>query len=102
MENGKLVILVALPHRDSKDFAALMGQVLDGQGWPIAGAHVALVASGRRLSDETRQQATTDAQGWYRLRDIARRKIDGKPIELRIVVRKEGCADLESPFLSLN
>jgi RNA polymerase sigma factor (sigma-70 family) len=67
-ENGKLVIRVALPHLDSKDFAALMGQVLDDQGRPIAGAHVALVGLRRLLSDEPRQQTTTDSQGRYRLR----------------------------------
>ena len=37
-ENGKLVIRVAAPSRDSQDFVALTGQVLDAQGRPIAGA----------------------------------------------------------------
>ena len=90
MENGKLLIQVALPYRDSKDFAALIGQVLDDQVRPVARAQIALVALGRRLSDEPRQQATTDTQGRYRLRETPRRRIDGNPKELRIAVTNEG------------
>ena len=36
-DNGRLVIRVAVPERDSKDFGAVTGQVLDDKGRPIAG-----------------------------------------------------------------
>ena len=45
--------------------------------------------------------ATTDRQGRYRMRDIPRRAIDGRPLALRIVVTKDGYAGLESPSLTL-
>ena len=35
--NGRLVIHLAVPDRDSKDFGALTGQVLDDNDRPIAG-----------------------------------------------------------------
>ncbi len=80
-DNGKLVIHVAMSNRDAKDFGAVTGQVLDRDGRPIAGAFAGLATlGGYRVSDELRHQSTTNAQGWYRLRDIPRRRIDGAPI----------------------
>ena len=101
-ENGKLVIRVAAPSRDSQDFVALTGQVLDAQGRPIAGARVALWTPGTRVSSEPRHQATTESQGRYRLRDIPRRAIDGQPLQVRLRVTKEGYAGLELTSLALN
>ncbi|MFI5456191.1 MAG: sigma-70 family RNA polymerase sigma factor [Isosphaerales bacterium] len=100
-DKGKLVIRVAIPYRDSKDFGALTGQVLDSQERPVAGARVAVSSMGRRDANDLSNNTTTDAQGRYRLRDIPRRAIDGKPLRMRIVVTKEGYAGLESPFLTL-
>jgi RNA polymerase sigma factor (sigma-70 family) len=102
-ENGKLVLRVSFLHRDAKDFAALTGQVLDEEGQPIAGARVGLWPPGRapRDQDSLRYTATTDPQGRYRLRDIPRLGIDGKPLELRLTVTKEGYAGVQSPRLTL-
>ncbi len=102
-ENGKLVVRVVFPHRDTKDFAALTGQVLDEEGKPIAGARVDLGPPGRVRGDQSEvgYMATTDPQGRYRLRDILRWAIDGKPIELRLTVTKEGYAGVQTPRLTL-
>ncbi len=101
-DNGKLVIHVAMSNRDAKDFGAVTGQVLDRDGRPIAGAFAGLATlGGYRVSDELRHQSTTNAQGWYRLRDIPRGRIDGAPLEPRIVVAKEGYAGFVSEPLLL-
>ena len=99
-DNGKLVIAAAIPARDSKDFGAVRGQVLDDKGRPIAGVHVGLAATEYRVSDELRHHSTTNADGWYRLRCIPRRKIDGAPLTFQIVVVKEGYAGFVSPPLT--
>ena len=100
-DNGRLVIRAALPDRNSKDFGAVAGLVLDAKNRPISGVSVGLAATRYRVSDELRHQATTDAQGRYRLRDIPRRKIDDEPFEFQIVVVKEGFAGFVSPQLTL-
>ena len=98
-ENGKLVMRVFVPHRDAKDYAALTGQIVDEAGKPVAGARVALGPPGQAPldGDELRNSATTDPRGQYRLRDIPRRGIDGKPIEVRLTVIKDGYAGMQSP-----
>jgi len=102
-ENGGLLIRVAIPYRDAKDFAALTGQVLEEQGRPLAGAHVALVSAPGffRMPDELQYATTTDPQGRYRLREVPSRAIDGKPLEVMLMVTKEGYASLQSPRLIL-
>ncbi len=102
-ENGKLALCVLFLHRDTDDFGALTGQILDEEAKPIAGARVGLWPPGREPRDfnELRHMATTDPQGRYRLRDIPRRAIDGKPLELRLTVTKEGYAGVRSPRLTL-
>ncbi|HEX3449551.1 MAG TPA: carboxypeptidase regulatory-like domain-containing protein, partial [Isosphaeraceae bacterium] len=100
-DNGRLLIRVAVPGRDSKDFGAVTGQVLDEKGRPIAGARVGLAAARNRVSHELRHQSTTDAQGWFRLRDIPRRTIDSEPSKFQIVVVKKGYAGFVSPPLTL-
>jgi RNA polymerase sigma factor (sigma-70 family) len=100
-DNGRLVIRTALPDRDSKDFGAVTGQVLDSKDRPIVGVSVGIAATRYRVSDELRHQAMTDAQGRYRLRDIPRRKIDGEAFEFQIVVVREGYAGVVSPRLTL-
>ncbi len=79
----------------------MAGLVLDAKNRPISGVSVGLAATRYRVSDELRHQATTDAQGRYRLRDIPRRKIDDEPFEFQIVVVKEGFAGFVSPQLTL-
>ena len=100
-DKGMLVIRVAIPYRDSKDFTVITGQVLDEQGRPVAGARVGITAMVRRDPNALTTIATTDRQGRYRIRDIPRRAIDGRTLALRIVVTKEGYAGLESPSLTL-
>jgi RNA polymerase sigma factor (sigma-70 family) len=100
-DNGRLVIRVAMPHRDSNDFGAVTGQVLDDKGQPIPGVRVGLATTRYRVSDELRHQSTTNAEGRYRLRDIPRRMIDGEPLRFQIVVVKEGYAGFVSPQLTL-
>ena len=98
-ENGKLVMRVFVPHRDAKDYAALTGQIVDEAGKPVAGARVALGPPGQAPldGDKLHNSATTDPRGQYRLRDIPRRGIDGKPIEVRLTVIKDGFAGMQSP-----
>jgi len=102
-DNGKLVIRVAIPYRDAKEFAALTGQILDENGRPIAGAHVGLVAAPGffRMPNKLQYATTTDPLGRYRLREIPSRAIDGKPLEVRLIVTKEGNAGFQSPGLTL-
>ena len=91
-----------MPARDSKDFGAITGQVLDDQDRPIAGVRVGLAATRYRVSDELKHQSTTNAKGRYRLGDIPRRRIDGEPFAFQIVVAKQGYAGFVSPSLTLN
>ena len=102
-EKSRLVVRVLFPHRDSTDFAALTGQILDEEGKPIAGARVTLQEPARTPRDagELRYRATTDPQGRYRLRNIPRWAIDGKLLELRLTVTKEGYAGVQTPRLTL-
>ncbi len=102
-ESGKLVFRVWFQHRDAKDFGALTGQVVDEEGKPIAGARVTLQQPERapRGADEVRYRATTDPQGRYRLRDIPRWAIDGKPLDVRLTVTKEGYAGVQTPRVTL-
>ena len=100
IENGGLVIRVAMPNRDAQDFGAVTGQVLDDMNRPIPGARVGLAATSYRVSNELRHQSTTNALGQYRLRDIPRRGIDGKPLNFQIVVAKERYAGFVSPPLA--
>ena len=101
-DNGKLVIRVSVPYRDAKDFAALTGQIIDEDGQPIARARVGFVPPGiGEMPSELSHGATTDPGGRYRLRDIPRRAIDGKPLGLRLTVTKEGYAGVQSPRLNL-
>jgi len=102
-DNGKLVIRVAIPYRDAKDFAALTGQILDENGRPIAGAHVSMVAAPGffRVPNKLQHATTTDPRGRYRLREIPSRAIDGKPLEVLLMVTKEGHAGFQSPRLTL-
>ena len=101
-EKGKLVLRVTVPYRDAKDFGALTGQVLDEYGSPVAGAHVGVWPPGApREPDGLRHRATTDPQGRYRLRDIPRRAIDGKPLEVRLTVTKAGYAGVQFERLTL-
>ena len=95
------MIRVALPDRDSKDFGNLTGQVVDDQDRPVTGVHVGIATAGDRVSNELRHQSTTNAQGQYRLREIPRRAVDGRPLELRILLAKEGYASVVSPSLTL-
>ncbi len=100
VENGRLVIRVALPDRDTQDLGAVTGQVLDDLNRPIPGALVGLAATDYHVSRELRHQSTTNAEGWYRLRDIPRRGIDGKPLKFQIVATKERRAGFVSPELA--
>jgi hypothetical protein len=101
-DNGNLLIRVSIPYRDARDFAAITGQILDEGGKPIAGARVAFVRPGvPELPSVSRFSATTDPSGRYRLRDIPRRAIDGKPLEPRLTVTREGYAGVQSPRLNL-
>ena len=50
---------------------------------------------------ELRHRSTTDHHGRYRLRDIPRRAIDGKPLEARLSVTKEGYGGVQLPLPSL-
>ncbi len=100
-DKGTLVIRVRIPYRDSKDFGAVTGQVVDNEERPIAGARVAVSSMGRRETSDLPNSTTTDAQGRYWLRDIPRRAIDGKPLALRIIATKKDYAGVESPVLSL-
>ncbi|WP_422929164.1 sigma-70 family RNA polymerase sigma factor [Singulisphaera sp. PoT] len=101
-ENSKLLLRVTVSHRDARDFAALTGEVLDEQGRAISGAHVAVTIMGREPAPgELRYRSTTDRQGRYRLRDIPRWAIDGKPLEPRLSVRKEGYGGVQIPVPSL-
>jgi hypothetical protein len=100
IENGKLVIQVAMPDRDTQDFGAVTGQVLDENDRPIPGVFVALAANSWFISDELRHHATTNALGQYRLGDIPRRRIDGKPSDFQIVAAKERFAGFVSPPLT--
>jgi len=102
-ENGGLVIRVALPGRSAQDVSAIAGQVVDADGRPIPGAHVAIAMGGGRVSsNHLWHQTTTDSQGRYRLREIPRRTIDGKPLRVTLIVSKEGYVGIQSPPLSLS
>jgi Carboxypeptidase regulatory-like domain len=100
IENGRLVIRVSLPDRESSDFGAVTGLVLDEKDRPLPGVLVGLATSGSRVSNELRHHSTTTALGRYRLRDIPRRGIDGKPLEFQVVVAKQGHAGVVSTPLS--
>jgi hypothetical protein len=100
-EDGKLIIRVDLADRSSKDLGSLTGQVLDAQGQPIEGAEVAVASMGNPNSNEPRHRATTDAQGRYRLLDLPRRTIDGRPLPMRVLVSRSGYAGLATR-ISLN
>ena len=62
-DKGMLVIRVAIPYRESKDFTVITGQVLDEQGGPVAGARVGITAMMRRDPNTLNIVATTDRQG---------------------------------------
>ena len=101
-EEGKLVFRVTVPYRDARDYGALTGQVLDEQGTPVAGAQVGVWGEGEsRETDDLPHRATTDPQGRYRLREIPRRAIDGQPLQVRLIVTRDGFAGLQTPFLPL-
>ena len=102
-ENGRLVIRVALPGRGARDVSAIAGQVIDADGRPIPGVHVALAMGGLRVpSNDPWHQTTTDSRGRYRLREIPRVEIDGKPSRVALIVAKEGYVGVQSPPLSLS
>jgi RNA polymerase sigma factor (sigma-70 family) len=101
-EHGRLLIRVALPARSAQDVSAITGQVIDSNGRPIAGAHVALAIGGRVPSQQLWHQATTDALGRYRLREVPRRTIDGKPQRVALVIAKDGYVGIQSKPLSLS
>ena len=100
-DKGRLVIRVALPDRKSRDFGAITGQVVDDHDRPIAGVKVGMTTGGFHVSSELRHQSTTNAEGQYRLREIPRRAIDGRRLELQILLAKEGYASFVSPSLTL-
>jgi RNA polymerase sigma factor (sigma-70 family) len=102
IENGRLIIRVAMPDRDSRDLGAVTGQVLDDKDCPISGVLVGLAANQYRVSNELRHQSTTNRDGWYRLRDIPRRGIDGKPLKFPIVAAKNGYAGFVAPPVALD
>jgi peroxiredoxin len=56
-----------------------------------------MTTAGYRVSNELRHQSTTNAHGRYHLRDIPRRDINGRPLELRILLAKAGYASFVSP-----
>jgi RNA polymerase sigma factor (sigma-70 family) len=101
-ENGRLVLRITLPGRSAQDVSAIAGQVVDVDGRPIPGVRVALAMGGRVPSNDPWHQTATDAQGRYRLREIPRRTIDGKPLRATLVVAKEGYVGIQSPPLSLS
>ena len=102
IENGRLVIRVSLPDRDADDLGAVTGLVLDDNDRPIAGVRLGLAARVDFISSELRHQSTTNYEGRYRLRDIPRRGIDGRPLPFQIVAVKEGFAGVVSPPLALH
>ena len=103
-ENGRLMIRVALPGRSAQDVSALAGQVVDVAGRPIPGARVAVTMGGGGPvpSNHLWHQATTDVEGRYRLREIPRTMIDGKPLKVALIVSKEGYVGIQSPLLTLS
>ena len=60
-----------------------------------------MTTGGFHVSSELRHQSTTNADGQYRLREIPRRGIDGRPLELQILLAKDGYASFVSPSLTL-
>ena len=102
-ENGSLMIRVALPGRSAHDVSAIAGQVVDVDGRPIPGASVVVAGSGGLVpSNHLWHQATTDVEGRYRLREIPRTMIDGKPLKAALIVSKEGYVGIQSPLLTLS
>ena len=93
------MIRVALAERGRKDVVAVTGRVIDSQRQPIPGRHV-VVAIGGPVSDDPWHQATTDSQGRYRLREVVRTGIDGKPLRVLLLVTKEGYVGVESAILN--
>jgi hypothetical protein len=100
-EAGQLLIRVALPATVPGDLAALTGKVVDSLGQRIAVAEVALRTPGAFAASEPRRKAMTDDQGRYRLTDIPRLGIGGKPLPVNVWVTKEGYAGFESALLTL-
>ena len=75
--------------------------MVDDHDRPIAGVKVGMITGGSHVSSELRHQSTTNAEGQYRLREIPRRAIDGRPLELQILLAKEGYASFVSPSRTL-
>ena len=103
-ENGRLVIRVVLPERRAQDVASITGQVVDADGRPLSGVRVviAMGAAGPVPSKQLWHRATTDVLGRYRLREIPRTAIDGKPLKVALIVSKEGHVGIQSPLVTLS
>ncbi len=102
IEQGKLVIRVGLSEPKSAELGELTGQVLDEQGRPVAGARVGLgfawdLREGARASSrDARHWTTSDPQGRFHIGSIPRRYADGNPMNLQVVVAKDGFARANS------
>ena len=98
IERGKLVIRLTLSEPKSAELGELTGQVLDEQGELVAGALVGLgwggdIGKGAEWSSpDARHWTTSDRQGRYRIGSIARHDYDGKPLNIQVMVKKEGFA----------
>jgi hypothetical protein len=94
------MIQVRIAEPDKKAFGELTGKVTDSSGRPIPGVLVALVTVegtvGSAMSAAEEHQATTDAQGSYRLRMIPRTTPAGKPLKIQLAITKQGYAGLDT------
>jgi RNA polymerase sigma factor (sigma-70 family) len=100
LTGGVLTVRVTLAETDPKTLSNLTGRVVDTEGRPIAGAHIALKihekgASG--ASNDERHKATTDGGGRYVLRSIPLQGPRGDPLRFGVVATKEGYAGVDAP-----
>jgi len=99
LHEGKLLIHVKLPEPEPKPPSELIGQVIDAKSAPIAGAQVALVYASKNGSGMSGLQATTDAEGRYRIPSIPHDADPAENPKLMLVVTKDGYAGIDSrPF----
>ena len=97
---AKLLIRVTLLEADPGSVRDLSGRVVEAEGRPLEGANVALTfreKAGSGMSSDEKHRATTDAQGRYVLRSVPLRDPVGGPVNVAVVVTKEGYAGVDSP-----
>jgi RNA polymerase sigma factor (sigma-70 family) len=105
--DGKLVISVNLFEPETAPAGDITGQVIDEAGRPIQGALVAPafhIHEGKRGSgsfpDDGQNQASTDRDGQFVIREIRCPVLYGRTATFSLVVRKEGFAGVETAELS--